>query len=149
MRISELARRCGISTHRLRRYERDGLIPGVRTDGGYRDFAESCVREVRFIAMGRELGFPLSQLGELLPRYRAGTLSIDEMIDGLRQRMAEIDADIAERRALRRRLVSHIGWFERRRARSEPARPPANAFAALDRASARSPRSKVTPRGKA
>lgn len=118
MRISELAARSGISAHRLRRYESLGLIAGNRTAGGYRDFAEATLREVTFIAMARELGFPLARLADLLPRYRARTLSIDEMVDGLQGRIAEIDAEIAERRALRRRLVEHIAWFEDRRRRS-------------------------------
>lgn len=118
MRISELAAKSGVSAHRLRRYESLGLIVGERTAGGYRKFGEATLREVTFIAMGRELGFSLPQLAELLPRYRAKTLSIDEMVDGLQRRIAEIDAEIAERKALRQRLVEHIGWFERRRERA-------------------------------
>lgn len=130
MRISELAARSGVSAHRLRRYEALGLIRGTRTAGGYRDFAEATLREVTFIAMARELGFALPRLAELLPRYRARTLSIDEMVDGLRRRIAEIDSEIAERRALRKRLVDHIAWFDDRRRRAaarrrddQPGRP--------------------------
>jgi len=114
MRISELAQRTGVSAHRLRRYEALGLIRAERTRGGYREFGERTTREVVFIAMGRDLGFSLKMLADTLPRYRAGTLTIDEMILTLRQRIEEVDAAIAEQRALRARLVSHIGWFEKR-----------------------------------
>jgi len=133
MRISELARRTGVSTHRLRRYESLGLIRAERTAGGYREFGERTAREVVFISMGRDLGFSLKLLAETLPRYRAGTLTIDEMVLSLRQRIGEVDAQIAEQRALRARLVSHIAWFKRRerqqaarkRAHPPPARFPA------------------------
>lgn len=114
MRISELAKRTGVSAHRLRRYESLGLIRAERTSGGYREFSERSLREVIFISMGRELGFSLASLADALPRYRAGTLTIDEMILTMRRRIEEVDAVIAEQRALRRRLVSHIGWFEKR-----------------------------------
>lgn len=128
MRISQLAQRTGVSAHRLRRWESLGMLQAERTTGGYREYAERSTREVTFIAMGREMGFSLPALAELLPRYRAGTLTIDEMVDGLRRRIAEIDALVAEQRALRRRLVEHIGWFEKRRvkaARKKTAVPPA------------------------
>ncbi len=115
MRISQLSQRTGVSVHRLRRYESDGLLQATRTAGGYRDYPEHALREVTFIAMGRQMGFSLASLAELLPRYRAGTLTIDEMIERLKLRISEIDALIAAHRVLRKRLVEHIGWFEARR----------------------------------
>ena len=87
MRISQLAQRTGVSAHRLRRWESLGMLQAERTTGGYREYAERSTREVTFIAMGREMGFSLPALAELLPRYRAGTLTIDEMVDGLPRRM--------------------------------------------------------------
>lgn len=121
MRISELAKRTGVSAHRLRRYEAQGLIRAERSTGGYREFGDRTLREVVFIAMGRDLGLSLATLADALPRYRAGTLSIDEMVFTLRQRIDEVDAVIAEHQALRQRLVDHIAWFkERERAMRKP-----------------------------
>ena len=133
MRISELAKRTGVSTHRLRRYESLGLIRAERTTGGYREFGERTAREVVFISMGRDLGFSLKTLAESLPRYRAGTLTIDEMIFTMQRRIAEVDAAIAEQRALRRKLVSHIAWFEKKRRPAQAA--PASRFPAARKAS--------------
>ena len=95
MQISELAQRTGVSIHRLRRYEAAGLIAAERSGAGYRRFAERTVRQVVFISMGRELGVSLKALGESLPRYRAGTLSLDQLIELLQERIAEVDAAIA------------------------------------------------------
>lgn len=116
MNISELAQRTGVSVHRLRRYEAAGLIAAERSDSGYRRFAERTVREVVFLRMGRELSVPLPVLAELLPRYRAGTLRLDQLAERLRERVAEVDAAIAAQRALRRKLIDHIAWCERRQA---------------------------------
>lgn len=123
MRISELAKRTGVSAHRLRRYEAQGLIRAERSTGGYREFGERTLREVVFIAMGRDLGLSLATLADALPRYRAGTLTIEEMVFTLHKRIEEVDAVIAEHQALRQRLVDHIGWFKQRekRAKDKPA----------------------------
>lgn len=114
MQISELARLSGVSVHRLRRYEEQGLLVAERRPSGYREFPASAVREAVFISMGRDLGFSLKALAETLPRYRAGTLTIDQMVGELQDRIAEVDAAIAEQRALRRKLVDHIAWFKKR-----------------------------------
>jgi MerR family copper efflux transcriptional regulator len=115
MKVSELAQRTGVSAHRVRHYEELGLIRAERTESGYREFAERVVREVVFIAMSRDLGFSLKEIGETLPRYRAGTLTFDQLIDIMRDRIADVDEQIAEQRAVRKKLVSHITWLERRK----------------------------------
>ncbi len=122
MKVSELAQRTGVSVHRLRRYEAQGLIRAERSAAGYREFSERTVREVIFISMSRDLGFSLAQIGGTLPRYRGGTLTIDEMVDHMRERIAEVDTLIAEQRALRKTLVSHIAWLKKRK--QAPTRPP-------------------------
>ena len=73
------------------------------------------VREVIFIAMSRDLGFSLKDIGENLPRYRAGTLTFDAMVDLMRGRIAEVDQQIAAQRDVRKKLVSHIAWLEKRK----------------------------------
>jgi DNA-binding transcriptional MerR regulator len=70
---------------------------------------------VIFISMGRDLGFSLKALGETLPRYRSGSLTIDQMIFEMQRRIAEVDTQIAAQRALRKKLVDHIAWFEKRK----------------------------------
>lgn len=115
MKVSELALRTGVSKHRLRRYEELGLILAERTGSDYRVFSERTVREVTFIAMSRDLGFSLQEIGESLPRYRAGTLTFEQLIAIMRDRITDVDRQIAEQRALRRKLVSHIAWLEKRK----------------------------------
>jgi DNA-binding transcriptional MerR regulator len=118
MQISELSRRSGLSVHRLRRYEAQGLIQAERSGGNYREFGERALREATFMRMGREIGLSLKVLAEALPRYRAGSLSIAQMVETLEDRIAEIDALVSEQQALRAKLVQHIGWFEERQARA-------------------------------
>ncbi len=133
MKTSELATRTKVSVHRLRRYEAQGLISAQRSAGGYREFSERTVREVIFIAMSRDLGFSLKDVGETLPSYRAGKLTFDQMVERMQTRIAEVDAQIAAQRAVRAKLVSHIAWLNKRKREftkrgqpksALPARPP-------------------------
>lgn len=133
MRVSELARLSGVSIHRLRRYEALGLLQAGRLPSGHRDFASGAVREAIFIAMGRDLGFSLERVAEMLPRYRAGTLSFDDMKAFMEERMAEVDALMAEQRALRRRLVQHVRWLMRRKDAFERRTGAKNPFTAVAR----------------
>lgn len=114
MRISELARRSGVPEHTLRYCDARGLLRAPRDRSGYRDFPETTLRELTFIRMGREIGFPLKEIGELLPAYRAGTLTAERMTEIFRARIDAIDAGVARLRALRTKLVAHVGWFRRR-----------------------------------
>jgi len=100
MRISELAQRAGVTVHALRHYE----------------------REVVFIAMARRIGFSLPAIGELLPAYRAGHLSVTRMTDALQERVAALDVQIAELQAQRTRVIEHAAWL---RAQQHQARAPA------------------------
>ena len=114
MQISELASLSGVSVHAIRHYESLGLIAASRRPSGYREFDDSVIRELRFISMSRQCGFSLAQIAEVLPAYRRKTLTAAQMIARLEERIAELDAEIAQRRALRKHLVSHIAWFGER-----------------------------------
>lgn len=111
MRISELAQRTGVSVHALRHYERIGLLAPARTPGGYRDYPESARREVVFIGMSRRIGFSLQDIGERLPAYRAGRLGFDDMVQAMRGRIAQIDAQLAALKEQRAQVVEHIAWL--------------------------------------
>lgn len=111
MQISELAQRTGVSVHALRHYERLGMLQPARRASGYREYTEAMRREVIFIAMSRRIGFSLKAIAEQLPAYRAGRLSVDQMVQSLRVRVAEIDAQTQALKAQRAEVISHIAWL--------------------------------------
>lgn len=117
MRISELSRLTGLSVHRLRRYDELGLLKAQRSSAEYRDFPSSALRDAIFIATARDLGFGLGQIAEVLPRYRAGTLGLDEIQAILETRISEVDAAIEAQKALRLRLCEHVERIAKHRQR--------------------------------
>ncbi len=125
MQISELAARCGVSTHALRHYERLGLLQPLRHANGYRDYSEAVRREVVFITMSRKVGFSLAAIAEQLPAYRAGRLLISDMVASLQGRVVEIDQQVQTLAAQRAEVVSHIAWLQaQEKHSSKPSRKP-------------------------
>lgn len=56
-----------VSAKMVRHYESLGLLVAVaRTDSGYRQYGEADVRTLQFIKRGRELGFSMAEIAELV-----------------------------------------------------------------------------------
>jgi DNA-binding transcriptional MerR regulator len=65
--IGSVAKEAGVSVDTIRFYEKGGLLPAApRRDSGYRDYPEETARRLSFIRNAREIGFTLSEIGELL-----------------------------------------------------------------------------------
>ncbi len=65
--IGEAARFSGVSAKMVRHYESLGLLARVtRTDSGYRLYNEADVRTLQFIKRGRDLGFSMAEIAELV-----------------------------------------------------------------------------------
>ena len=77
--IGRLAKQAGVNLETVRFYERRGLLPKPpRTVSGYRLFPADAARRLRFIRRAQELGFSLTEIGELLSlRLSRQTTSAD------------------------------------------------------------------------
>jgi len=130
MKISELATRTGVGVHALRHYERLGLLSVGRRPNGYREYDERVVRDVVFIMHGRRMGFTLKQLGEDLPAYRNGRLTIEHGLEVLAERIAELDRQIAAHQQQRQELLGHVERLKQRQRLAGRRRAEADAPAA-------------------
>lgn len=103
--IGVLAERTGCKVQTIRYYETIGLIrPAARSAGNHRLYDESALRRLGFIRHGRELGFSLQAIRELLelsdnPEHSC--VAADRIATA---RLAEVEGRIARLDALRREL---------------------------------------------
>lgn len=67
MNIGEASKASGVSERMIRHYEKIGLVPpAARRDSGYRDYSDTDVHRLRFIANARDLGFGTEEITALL-----------------------------------------------------------------------------------
>lgn len=100
MNIGEASKASGVSAKMIRYYESIGLIPAAgRTTAGYRVYSTTDVQLLRFIRRGRDLGFPVEKIEELLALWQdRSRQSADvkrialEQIAGLETRIREMQA---------------------------------------------------------
>lgn len=106
MNISEAAERAGLPTKTIRYYEDIGLVePARRRDNGYRDYTDRDVHMLSFLSRARGLGFSVADCRALVALYAdKGRKSADVKEIAL-NRVTDIDAKIAELRAMRATLV--------------------------------------------
>ena len=65
--IGQLAKRTRVNIETIRYYERRGLLPDPpRRESGYRQYSDDAVARLEFIRHGKELGFSLNEIAELL-----------------------------------------------------------------------------------
>lgn len=96
--IGMLSKQTGCKVETIRYYEREGLMPDPpRTDGGHRVYAQEHLKRLRFIRRGRELGFTLDEVRNLLrivdgDHYTCGevkALTLDHLAD-VRGKLADL-----------------------------------------------------------
>jgi DNA-binding transcriptional MerR regulator len=92
--VSELARRCGMTTATLRFYERKGLLTPAGRAGQVRVYDDSAVDRVATVSLLRQAGFTLAEIGELIrPGAAMGqrTAMVHAKLTQLERARADID----------------------------------------------------------
>jgi MerR family transcriptional regulator, copper efflux regulator len=98
--IGELAAHFGLATHVLRHWEAVGLLQPARRVNGRRRYTREHVTRVAVILHGKEAGFSLDDLRELLAADPDGRRTV------LLRHRAELERRIAQAQASKR-LIDH------------------------------------------
>ena len=107
--IGQLGYRTGVNVETIRYYEKIGLLPEpARSAAGYRQYGDDHLRRLHFIRRGRDLGFSIEAIRELLrlathpdyPCQDADRLAVEHL--------AEVERKIAELERLRHALGEMI-----------------------------------------
>jgi len=106
MRISELAKRTGLSAHTLRFYEKQGLVShNSRSEGGYREYDETDLRRVEFVRTARNVGFSLEDIAMLLSiRVDKDSHSCEQVAEITRRKLNEVNERLGELESMKKTL---------------------------------------------
>ena len=95
LKVSEIAKRGGVSPDAVRFYEKEGLLPPApRTASGYRAYDDSTAGRIRFIKGAQAMGLKLAEIRELLDIQDRGACPCGHTRTIVERRIAELDAEI-------------------------------------------------------
>jgi MerR family copper efflux transcriptional regulator len=109
MTIGRLAKAAGVNIDTIRYYERHGLLPrAARRESGYREYAADDVARLLFIRRAKELGFSLTDIGELLSLSQDRRSDMRGVKRKAEERLADVEGKIEELKRVRRGLKTLI-----------------------------------------
>lgn len=107
--IGDLSQATGTKVETIRYYERTGLLPSPeRTAGNYRAYSAAQLGRLSFIRRGRDLGFSLDEIRALLALADKRDRSCCEVDEIARAHLRDVEAKLADLRALRAELKQLI-----------------------------------------
>ncbi|MDT8895114.1 MerR family transcriptional regulator [Halomonas sp. I1] len=114
MKVSELARRTGVTAETVRHYTREGLLAPERDpDNGYQRYDDTDLERLRFIQRARTLGFSVAEIRQILEHADHGDSPCPLVRDLMAERLPEIRARIRELEALASRMEQALSaWSD-------------------------------------
>lgn len=101
--IGALSTQSGVNIETIRYYERIGVMPAPqRSAGGYRIYGPDHLKRLTFVRRGRELGFSLDELRDLLRLVDGHAFTCVEVHALTVKHLAKIRRKIADLRRLQR-----------------------------------------------
>lgn len=101
MNIGDVATRTGLPAKTIRYYEEIDLIKPLRDNNGYRVFRAQDLHKLNFLGRARALGFTIEDCRTLLALYEDETRASADVKHVARDHLAQIDAKIADLKAMR------------------------------------------------
>ena len=109
--IGQLADAADVHVETVRYYERRGLIAEPpRTPAGYRQYSAADVWRLQFIARGKDLGFTLAEISEILGDD--GQRPAERVLEAAQAKIVAVDAALQDLAATRSRLEQLIDLCE-------------------------------------
>jgi DNA-binding transcriptional MerR regulator len=100
--IGELSRRCGVHIETIRYYERTGVLPKARrAANGRRIYGSDDAARLSYIRHGRELGFDLQSVRQLLALQQTPDMSCEAASKLASARLADVESRLHRLTALR------------------------------------------------
>lgn len=101
MNVKSVSDVTGLPAKTIRYYEEVGLVRPSRQANGYREFSNSDVHKLAFLARSRSLGFPVESCRSLLALYDDQDRASADVKAIAQQHLGEIDQKLAELTAMR------------------------------------------------
>lgn len=124
MKIGELAKRSGLSTHTIRYYERIGLLPHANRDrSSQRDYDASIFVWIEFLGHLKTTGMPIREMLRYAALRAEGDQTGAQRRELLQQHRERVRSHVAELQACLLVLDAKIGGYADAEKRMKPHAP--------------------------
>ncbi len=95
--IGEVAKKTGLTTHTLRYYEKEGLLPFVHKSGsGLRVFSDNDLGWLAMIECLKDTGMPLKGIKQYIDWFSAGDATLPQRLEMFQKHKAKIQEQIKQ-----------------------------------------------------
>ena len=120
MRVNQLASNLGVTPDTVRFYTREGFLKPLKSpENGYKEYGEKDRVRLRFIVSARQLGFTVSDIGQILTEAEKGGAACPTVRRLIEIRLEDVERQFQDMAALRQRMKSAIEEWD-----SKPDRAP-------------------------
>lgn len=111
--IGQVAKMVGVTTHTLRYYEKEGLLPFVHKSGsGLRVFTDNDLNWLAMIECLKETGMPLKGIKQYIDWFIEGDSTLQQRLDMFRNQKQKVEAQIALYRKHLEKINYKIQMYE-------------------------------------
>lgn len=95
--IGQVAKKTGLTTHTLRYYEKEGLLPFVRKTGsGLRVFSDNDIGWLDIIECLKGVGMPLKDIKQYIDWFIEGDSTLPQRLEMFQQQRAHLEAQMEQ-----------------------------------------------------
>ena len=95
--IQDMSKKTGLSTHTLRYYEKEGLLPKVeRSPGGFRQYTDADLDALRLICHLKNTGMSLQEITRFMKLTHEGDQTLSQRVELLREHRDRVIARMEE-----------------------------------------------------
>ena len=111
MLIGELAKSAGVTKEAVRHYIEIGLLKPTPKEAGtrlYNDFSDRDVERLKWVILGKSLGFTLTEIEHYLNLFMEDNLPREKAAAMFQEKLEEVDAKISHLQGIRNRLAEKL-----------------------------------------
>jgi DNA-binding transcriptional MerR regulator len=113
MKVSELARKAGVSADTVRFYTREGLLrPARDPHNGYQRYSTADLQRLRFARKARQLGFSLREVTDILHDADEQRSPCPQVRDLFTQKLHDVEQQLLELTELRDRMRAAMNQWQ-------------------------------------
>jgi len=111
--IGQVSLKTGLTTHTLRYYEKEGLLPFIhKTSSGLRLFSDNDLGWLSMIRCLKETGMPLKEIKQYIDWFREGDATLPQRLEMFKRQKKNVEEQIGKMQLYLQRIDYKTRLYE-------------------------------------